>query len=89
MRRLRAARDLDAALEQWRREVEILARRGASVGRATAKLKADIKAGRLSGPESNAHLDALAKAESALIATTERADRLSRRAGLTECVWQD
>lgn len=89
MRRLRVPRNVDPVLRQWRRQIDVLSRQSASVGRATAQLEADIRADRLSGPESDAHLDALSKAEGDLIATTERLDRLSRRAGLTECVRQD
>jgi hypothetical protein len=86
VRRVPASRDLDPLLRQWRKEIDVLLRRGRSVRRATARVDADRRASRLSSRAYEAHLEASIKALGLLQASVGRLDRLTRRAGLTECV---
>ena len=78
-------RDLDSDLREWRNQTDVVSRRAAAVKKASAKVDAALRGERVSDSDTNA----LAAANRALLASTERLDRLTRRAGLDDCVRED
>jgi hypothetical protein len=85
LRRLRAPASLQPMVRELEGKMETLSRESALLRKATAKVDEDIRAGRLSSTEADAHFDALSKAQSAMLATLEQIDAVVRRMGLTEC----
>jgi hypothetical protein len=86
MDRLDVPHNLDSDLRQWRNQTEVVSRRAVAVKKASAKVDADLRSDRR---VSDSDTNALAAANRALLASTERLDRLTPRAGLSDCVRED
>ena len=82
---LHTPKSLQPLKEEWREARRTLRRQSKSVERATARLKADLRRKRLSGPIVERHLAELHRAELAALAKTERIKPLFRRMGLDDC----
>jgi hypothetical protein len=85
LRRLRAPPRLQPMVREFQTKVLTLARQSGRHAKALAKVEADIRNRRFSSAQAKAHLQALTKAQRALLATIEQMRDLLRRLGLTDC----